>query len=221
MAQHYEVDDESAPKFKPRPHRFCPRHGHGSDLVSTVYVPAAWRFLLFLSRRIFFGASLASVAISAPIFFIPACTGIYVCLNRRPGCNQGATLSILIFLPAYSLTRLEELPRSPLIQWFILMALLEDHASYTRTERSTPREQKRSATTEVPVMLIGAGDARNSLSGKQPRSERTVVCRRDLDDKGGRVGRSRRCTHRRGYRGTERYLGKRALWPNAKAHFDT
>ena len=90
MAQHYEVVDESASKSKPRPHRFCPRHGHGSDLVSTVYVPAAWRFLLFLSRRIYLWGQFGVCGYISAYFplFPHVQRHLGVCLNRRPGCNH-------------------------------------------------------------------------------------------------------------------------------------
>ena len=102
-------------------------------------------FYYFYLGEYIFGASLAFVAISAPIFLYSRMyRGIwaYASIEDLAVITKGVTLSILIFLPALFLfTRLEQLPRSlPLIQWFILMALLGATLSLPSIERPPPGE---------------------------------------------------------------------------------
>ncbi len=143
-------------------------------------------------------ASMAFAAISAPIFLYSRMyRGIwaYASIEDLAAITKGVTLSILIFLPAlFLLTRLEQLPRSlPLIQWFILMALLGGPRFLYRVLKDRRLENifKRSNHRRVPVMLIGAGDAAELFIRQQNRDRNapySVVA--ILDDKGGRVGRS-------------------------------
>ncbi len=143
-------------------------------------------------------ASMAFAAISAPIFLYSRMyRGIwaYASIEDLAAITKGVTLSILIFLPALFLfTRLEQLPRSlPLIQWFILMALLGGPRFLYRVLKDRRLENifKRSNHRRVPVMLIGAGDAAELFIRQHNRDRNapySVVA--ILDDKGGRVGRS-------------------------------
>tara|TARA_Y100001934_G_scaffold76401_1_gene95053 strand:- start:1163 stop:3082 length:1920 start_codon:yes stop_codon:yes gene_type:complete len=155
-------------------------------------------FYYFYLGEYIFGASLAFAAISAPIFLYSRMyRGIwaYASIEDLAVITKGVTLSILIFLPALFLfTRLEQLPRSlPLIQWFILMALLGGPRFLYRVMKDRRLENilKRSNHRRVPVMLIGAGDAaelfirQNNRDRNAPYSVVAI-----LDDKGGRVGRS-------------------------------
>ena len=155
-------------------------------------------FYYFYLGEYIFGASLAFAAISAPIFLYSRMyRGIwaYASIEDLAVITKGVTLSILIFLPALFLfTRLEQLPRSlPLIQWFILMALLGGPRFLYRVMKDRRLENilKRSNHRRVPVMLIGAGDAAELFIRQHNRDRNapySVVA--ILDDKGGRVGRS-------------------------------
>ncbi len=155
-------------------------------------------FFYFYLGEYIFAASLAFAAISAPIFLYSRMyRGIwaYASIEDLAAITKGVTLSILIFLPALFLfTRLEQLPRSlPLIQWFILMALLGGPRFLYRVLKDRRLENilKRSNHQRVPVMLIGAGDAAELFIRQHNRDRNapySVVA--ILDDKGGRVGRS-------------------------------
>ena len=155
-------------------------------------------FYYFYIGEYILAASFAFAAISAPIFLYSRMyTGIwaYASIEDLAAITKGVTLSILIFLPALFLfTRLEQLPRSlPLIQWFILMALLGGPRFLYRVLKDRRLENifKRSNHQRVPVMLIGAGDAAELFIRQHNRDRNapySVVA--ILDDKGGRVGRS-------------------------------
>lgn len=155
-------------------------------------------FYYFYLGEYIVGASLAFAAISAPIFLYSRMyRGIwaYASIEDLAAITKGVTLSILVFLPALFLfTRLEELPRSlPLIQWFILMALLGGPRFLYRILKDRRLENilKSSDHRRVPVMLIGAGDAAELFIRQHNRDRNapySVVA--ILDDKGGRVGRS-------------------------------
>ena len=155
-------------------------------------------FYYFYLGEYVLGASLAFAAISAPIFLYSRMyRGIwaYASIEDLAVITKGVTLSILIFLPALFLfTRLEQLPRSlPLIQWFVLMALLGGPRFLYRVLKDRRLENilKRSNHRRVPVMLIGAGDAAELFIRQNTRDRNapySVVA--ILDDKGGRVGRS-------------------------------
>ena len=155
-------------------------------------------FYYFYIGEYILAASFAFAAISAPIFLYSRMyRGIwaYASIEDLAAITKGVTLSILIFLPALFLfTRLEQLPRSlPLIQWFILMALLGGPRFLYRVLKDRRLENifKRSNHQRVPVMLIGAGDAAELFIRQHNRDRNapySVVA--ILDDKGGRVGRS-------------------------------
>ena len=141
--------------------------------------------------------SLIFAAICAPVFlFSRLYKGIwgYASIEDLTAITKAVTIAILIFLPALFLfARLEQLPRSlPLIQWFVLMALLGGPRFLYRILKDRRLENilKRSAHRRVPVMLIGAGDSAELFIRQHNRDRNapylaTVI----LDDKGGRIGR--------------------------------
>ena len=141
--------------------------------------------------------SLIFAAICAPVFLYSRLyKGIwgYASIEDLTAITKAVTIAILIFLPALFLfARLEQLPRSlPLIQWFVLMALLGGPRFLYRILKDRRLENilKRSARRRVPVMLIGAGDSAELFIRQHNRDRNapylaTVI----LDDKGGRIGR--------------------------------
>lgn len=81
-------------------------------------------------------------------------------------------LMVLLFLT----TRLDWLPRSaPLIQWFLLMALLGAPRLLYRMlkDRSVARAASRQGERRVPVLLIGAGDEAETFIRETRRSAET------------------------------------------------
>lgn len=141
--------------------------------------------------------SLIFAAICAPVFLYSRLyKGIwgYASIEDLTAITKAVTLAILIFLPALFLfARLEQLPRSlPLIQWFVLMALLGGPRFLYRIFKDRRLENilKKSGHRRVPVMLIGAGDAAELFIRQHNRDRNaSYLATAILDDKGGRIGR--------------------------------
>jgi len=121
------------------------------------YVPTDW---LYFATAVF--TLIAGVVFRASNLY----RGVwrYASLNDLFAITRAATLSLLIFVVLmFTITRLETLPRSlPLINWFVLIALLggprfayrfAKDRSIDFTFRSEGDRQR------VPVLLVGAGDA--------------------------------------------------------------
>lgn len=138
------------------------------------------------------------VAICAVIFWpMGLYRGVwrYASINDVIQMTKAVTLVILIFLPVlFVVTRAEFLPRSmPVINWFVLMALLGGPRFAYRLFKDRyldlkiePLVQKR-----VPVLLVGAGDEADTFireMSRQQMSDYRVVG--ILDEKGSRVGRN-------------------------------
>ncbi len=144
------------------------------------------------------GASAAFAAICAPIFLYSRMyKGIwaYASIEDLAAITKGVTLAMLVFLPALFLfTRLEQLPRSlPLIQWFVLMALLGGPRFVYRILKDRRLENILHQTQhrKIPLMLIGAGDSAELFIRQHNRDRNTPYSvKAIIDDKGGRVGRS-------------------------------
>ncbi|MHA1114280.1 MAG: polysaccharide biosynthesis protein, partial [Alphaproteobacteria bacterium] len=118
----------------------------------------------------------------------------YASLNDLIAIARAATLTILVFLPVlFLLTRLENLPRSFLvINWFVLIALLGGTRFAYRIykDRGLARILERDGTRRVPVLLVGAGDAAETVIralARNPEASYRVVG--VVDEKGSRVGR--------------------------------
>ena len=87
----------------------------------------------------------------------------YASLNDLFTITKAASLTILVFLVLmFTITRLETLPRSlPLINWFVLIALLGAPRFVYRLfkDRRIDLKFERERRPRVPVLLVGAGDA--------------------------------------------------------------
>jgi len=108
--------------------------------------------------------------------------------------TKAVTLVILIFLPIlFVLTRLESVPRSvPLIQWFLLMALLGGPRFCYRLfkDRHVGHLLERADHRRVPVLLVGAGDAAETFIRAQARDRDAAYSVTGvIDHKGSRIGR--------------------------------
>ncbi len=118
----------------------------------------------------------------------------YASMNDLIQITKAVSLVILIFVPVLFVTsRAEFLPRSlPVINWFVLMALLGGPRFLYRLLKDRHFELAVDATGKpgVPVMLVGAGDEAEAFIrelSRQPGAAYRVIA--VLDEKGRRVGR--------------------------------
>lgn len=118
----------------------------------------------------------------------------YASLNDLLAITKAVTLTVLIFLPLLFLaSRLQDVPRSlPLINWFVLLALLGGPRFLYRIfkDRRLEHVLEAGSTNRVPALLIGAGDSAELFIREQARDKaaayRIVGV---VDETGGRVGR--------------------------------
>jgi FlaA1/EpsC-like NDP-sugar epimerase len=117
----------------------------------------------------------------------------YASMNDLIAITKAVTLAVLVFVPILFVTsRAEFLPRSlPLINWFVLMALLGGPRFLYRLikDRHFELVADSSGKAGVPVLLVGAGDEAEAfirdLSRQIGAAYRVVGI---LDEKGRRVG---------------------------------
>ncbi len=172
-------------------------------------VMAALSFILSLYLRMgetitalplsFIAQSAAIFTIICALIFWPM--GLYRGIWRYASINdviqmtKAVTLAILVFLPViFVVTRAEFLPRSlPVINWFILMALLGGPRFAYRLfkDRYLDLSIEPLSGSRVPVLLVGAGDEAEMFIreiSRQPSANYRIVG--ILDEKGRRVGRN-------------------------------
>ncbi|MBO6783667.1 MAG: polysaccharide biosynthesis protein [Alphaproteobacteria bacterium] len=118
----------------------------------------------------------------------------YASMNDLIQITKAVSLAVLIFVPILFITsRAEFLPRSlPIINWFVLMALLGGPRFVYRLikDRHFELRAEPGAKPGVPVLLVGAGDEAEAFIrdiARQPGAAYRVVG--VLDEKGRRVGR--------------------------------
>ncbi|MBS28113.1 MAG: nucleotide sugar dehydratase [Alphaproteobacteria bacterium] len=118
----------------------------------------------------------------------------YASMNDLIQITKAVTLAILIFVPVLFISsRAEFLPRSlPMINWFVLMALLGGPRFIYRLfkDRHFELTVDDSGKPGVPVLLVGAGDEAEAFIrdiSRQPGAAYRIVG--ILDEKGRRVGR--------------------------------
>lgn len=137
-------------------------------------------------------------AIIAAAIFLPM--GLYKGIWRYASMNdliqitKAVTLAVLVFaLILFLVSRAEFLPRSlPIINWFVLMALLGGPRFIYRLlkDRHFELSADTSAKPGIPVLLMGAGDEAETFIRairRQPGAAYRIVGL--LDEKGRRVGR--------------------------------
>ena len=117
----------------------------------------------------------------------------YASLNDLLNITKSVSLVILIFLVLmFVTTRLEDLPRSlPLINWFVLIALLggprflyrlfKDHRLEFKLEQNTHQR--------IPVLLVGAGDSAELFIRDLARSDANYRVSGIVSSTEDRVGR--------------------------------
>ena len=137
-------------------------------------------------------------AIIAAAVFLPM--GLYKGIWRYASVNdliqitKAVTLAVLVFaFILFVVSRAEFLPRSlPVINWFVLMALLGGPRFVYRLSKDRHLElaANMTAKTGIPVLLMGAGDEAETFIRairRQPGAAYRIVG--VLDEKGRRVGR--------------------------------
>ena len=119
----------------------------------------------------------------------------YASLNDVIRIAKAVSVAVaVLFIVLFLTTRLDWMPRSaPIIQWFLLMALLGGARLTYRIakDKSTARALVRQGTARVPVLLIGAGDEAEAFIRETERSANTpfkVIGIVSLSQ--GRVGRN-------------------------------
>jgi len=163
-----------------------------------------------LSLRLRMGPSIESVptefllqstalfAVIAAAIFLPM--GLYKGIWRYASMNdliqitKAVTLAVLVFsLILFVVSRSEYLPRSlPVINWFVLMALLGGPRFIYRLVKDRHFELSADVSGKpgIPVLLVGAGDETETFIRairRQPGAAYRIVG--VLDEKGRRVGR--------------------------------
>ena len=117
----------------------------------------------------------------------------YASLNDLLTITKATSLAILIFLVLlFAVTRLEDLPRSlPLINWFVLMALLGGPRFLYRVfkDRRLDFKLERDAHLRVPVLLVGAGDSTDLFIRDVARGESSYRVVGIVSETPSRVGR--------------------------------
>jgi O-antigen biosynthesis protein WbqV len=117
----------------------------------------------------------------------------YASVNDLLTLTRGATLTILIFtVLMFLVTRLQDLPRSvPIINWFVLLALLGGPRFVYRSWKDRRRAAKNAlGGARIPVLLVGAGDEAELFirATMSPEAEYRAVGL--VSDGGMRVGRN-------------------------------
>ena len=145
-----------------------------------------------------FYASLAAFTLIAAVIFhfSNMYRGVwrYASLNDLFTITKAVTLTILVFLVLmFTITRLETLPRSlPLINWFVLIALLGAPRFIYRMfkDRRIDLKFEREDRPRVPVLLVGAGDAAELFLRDVARGESNYAVLGMISTTASRVGRN-------------------------------
>ncbi len=169
----------------------------GISFVLSLYLRLGDDIGRYASAETFTQAGVAFTVIAAGVFyFMNLYRGIwrYASLNDLIAIARAATLVVLTFLLVMFIwTRLETLPRSlPLINWFVLMALLGGPRFFYRVFKDRRFELRFDADghARIPVLLAGTGDGAElfirSLARDPGANYRVIGI---LSEKARRVGR--------------------------------
>ena len=167
------------------------------SLPAALYLRVGDGVVFYNPQNILFSASVFTVIAAVSFWFFGLYRGIwrYASLNDLTRIAKAVTVAVgVLFLVLFLTARLDWLPRStPIIQWFLLMALLGGSRLIYRItkDKTSAREMLRQGTHRLPVLLIGAGDAAEAFIRETRRSANTpfdVVGIVSLTD--SRVGRN-------------------------------
>jgi len=167
------------------------------SLPAALYLRVGDGVVFYNPQNILFSASVFTVIAAVSFWFFGLYRGIwrYASLNDLTRIAKAVTVAVgVLFLVLFLTARLDWLPRStPIIQWFLLMALLGGSRLIYRItkDKTSAREMLRQGTHRLPVLLIGAGDEAEAFIRETRRSANTpfdVVGIVSLTD--SRVGRN-------------------------------
>lgn len=169
----------------------------GISFALSLYLRLGDEIGSYASAETFIQAGIVFVVIAAGVFyFMNLYRGIwrYASLNDLIAILRAATMVVLTFLLVMFIwTRLETLPRSlPLINWFVLMALLGGPRFFYRIfkDRRFDLHFEADGSARIPVLLVGTGDGAElfirSLARDSGANYRVIGI---LSEKAKRVGR--------------------------------
>lgn len=130
-------------------------------------------------ENILFSAGVFTVVAAVSFWYFGLYRGIwrYASLNDLMRIAKAVSVAVaVLFLVLFLTTRLDWMPRSaPIIQWFLLMALLGGSRLAYRIakDKSTARAFARQGTTRLTVLVIGAGDEAEAFIRETERSANT------------------------------------------------
>ncbi len=168
----------------------------GISLPIALYLRTGESFHFYASEYLLTG-TLTFVLIAAAIFrFSRMYRGIwaYASIHDLMAITRAVTLVVVIFVPVlFVLTRLEFFPRSvPVIQWFVLIALLGGPRFVYRIwkDRRLEKIMDRGSVARIPVILVGAGDETELFLRELKRDRKANYSVLGIyDDRNRRVGR--------------------------------
>ena len=166
------------------------------SLPLALYLRLGDEFWLVMNSEIAVANAGFSITAVSAFVFSKMYRGIwrYASINDLLTITKAVTLAIIIFFSIlFVLTRLEGIPRSaPLIQWFLLMALLGGPRFCYRLikDRHVGDMVNKISHRRVSVLLIGAGDSAETFIREQARDRNSAYhIIGVIDQDNGRVGR--------------------------------
>tara|TARA_B100000674_G_scaffold498497_1_gene537254 strand:- start:759 stop:2651 length:1893 start_codon:yes stop_codon:yes gene_type:complete len=166
------------------------------SLPLALYLRLGDEFWLVMNSEIAVANAGFSITAVSAFIFSKMYRGIwrYASINDLLTITKAVTLAMLIFFSIlFVLTRLEGIPRSaPLIQWFLLMALLGGPRFCYRLikDRHVGDMVNKISHRRVSVLLIGAGDSAETFIREQARDRNSAYhVIGVIDHDNGRVGR--------------------------------
>jgi O-antigen biosynthesis protein WbqV len=133
----------------------------------------------YAPQNILFSAGAFTLIAAVSFWYFGLYRGIwrYASLNDVIRIAKAVSVAVaVLFLVLFLTTRLDWMPRSaPIIQWFLLMALLGGSRLTYRIakDKSTARALVRQGKERLPVLLIGAGDEAEAFIRETERSANT------------------------------------------------
>ena len=144
-----------------------------------LYLRVGEGVVYYAPNNILFSAGIFTLIAAVSFWYFGLYRGIwrYASLNDVIRIAKAVSVAVaVLFLVLFLTTRLDWMPRSaPIIQWFLLMALLGGSRLTYRIakDKSTARALVRQGTSRLPVLLIGAGDEAEAFIRETERSADT------------------------------------------------
>lgn len=162
----------------------------------SLYLRMGDSIFVWADRYIWQGTAIFTCIAAVVFLFSRLYRGIwrYASINDLVALTKATTIIILVFVPLmFIVTRLELVPRSlPLINWFVLLAMLGGPRFFYRLlkDRKLNNVLSRRDPDRVPILLVGAGDGAELFLRELKRdADAPYQVLGILDEKGTRVGR--------------------------------